>query len=191
MNNRIYDPNDPTNYWVLEANNRARTAEFHENRAREELSAERFNNRSNLDLISKLRRRVEVEVQRSNELTQMVNKLAQRVNELENDNLKLKSEKQFFVNLLVESTLSQRVWAETAVQIGVEAAGKTTEEIVGMQKENIDLVLANKSKYTIQYRGAVLELVRLVNLLKHGNDKDVTIEEINKLAEQAAAKMSA
>jgi hypothetical protein len=164
MNNGYYDPNDPTNYWALQANSRAKIAEFNENVAREELYAEKFNNRSNTDLIIQLRNKAAIEAQRANELAQIAN-------ELKKDNVKLESEKQFFENLLslpmkeiaekneqfkktyeaqqlllAKWILSQKAYAETAMQIGIEA-GKTTEEVKDMYNDNIILVLANATKH--------------------------------------------
>jgi hypothetical protein len=164
MNNGYFDPNDPTNYWVLQANSRANKAEFYENIAKEELAAEKFNNRANIDLIIKLRNKATFEAERANKLSQIVN-------ELKEDKIKLESEKQFFENLLslpmkeiaqkneqfkktyetqqyilAKWILSQKAYAETAMQIGIEA-GKTTEEIENIYRENIALVLANATKY--------------------------------------------
>lgn len=157
MTNEYFDPNNPTNYWTQQANSRAKTAELHENAAREDLNAQKFVNKSNVDLIIQLRNKVGV--------------ASQKAEELEKDNAKLESEKQFFEKLLslpmkeiaekneqfretyeaqqlvlAKWILSQKAYAETAIQIGIEA-GKTTEEVQDIYKDNVASVLANATKH--------------------------------------------
>lgn len=157
MSNNYFDPTNPFNYWAQEANSRASTAEAHENAARSDLEVQKFANQSNVDLIIQLRSKASSEFQRANMLQQ--------------NNAKLESEKEFFENLLSlpmkeiaerngqfkqtyeaeqlvlsKWILSQKAYAETAMQIGLEA-GKSTEEVQELYKDNIISVLANATKH--------------------------------------------
>lgn len=157
MSNDYFDPNNPTNYWAQEAASRARLAETNENYARQDLDAQKFVNRGNVDLIIQLRNKMGAASQESEDLRQ--------------ENVKLESEKQFFEKLLslpmkeiaekneqfretyeaqqlfiAKWILSQKAYAETAMQIGIEA-GKTTEEVKKIYKSNVASVLADATKY--------------------------------------------
>lgn len=157
MSNNYFDPSNPTNYWAQQAQGRANTAEAHENAARSELEAQKFANKSNVDLIIQLRNKASSE--------------AERANNLQKNNIQLESEKQFFENLLslpmkqiaerngqfketyeaeqlvlAKWILSQKAYAETAIQIGLEA-GKSTEDVQELYKDNIISVLANATKH--------------------------------------------
>lgn len=157
MSNDYFNPNNPNNYWAEEANNRAHRAQQQENAAREDLNAQRFVNQSNVDLIIQLRNKVGLE--------------SQKAEKLEKDNVKLEAEKQFFEKLLslpmkeiaeknekfretyeaqqlvlAKWILSQKAYAETAMQVGIEA-GKTSEEIQEIYKDNVAAVLANATKH--------------------------------------------
>ncbi len=155
--NDYFDPNNPVNYWAQQANNRAHTARLNEIEAQRELNSQKFVNKSNVDLILQLRNKTA--------------NATEVVEELKENNAKLESEKQFFENLLslpmkeiaeknekfketydaqqlvlAKWILSQKAYAETALQIGLES-GKSQEEVQDLYKENISSVLANATKH--------------------------------------------
>lgn len=157
MTNEYNDPNDPTNYWAQQANHNAHTARLSEIEAQRQLEAQKFVNQSNVDLILQLRNNTA--------------NTAASVEELRENNEKLESEKQFLENLLslpmeeiaeknekfketyeaqqlvlAKWILSQKAYAETAFQIGLDS-GKSPEEVQNIYKENIASVLANATKY--------------------------------------------
>lgn len=157
MSNNYFDPTNPVNYWAQQAQGRANRAEHHENVARSDLEAQKFSNQSNIDLIIQLRNKVSHE--------------AEKAHNLEKNNVKLESEKQFFENLLslpmkeiaeksehfketyeaqqlvlAKWILSQKAYAETALQIGVQS-GKSPEEVDALYKDNISSVLANATQH--------------------------------------------
>lgn len=155
-----FNPNTPNtlnNYWTQEANARAETARLNEIDAKRELNAQNFANQTNVDLILQLRNKASAGVEKAKQL--------------ETDNIKLASEKEFFENLLslpmkeiaekndqfketyeaqqlvlAKWILSQKAYAETALQIGIES-GKSTEEVQQIYKENVSSVLANATKH--------------------------------------------
>lgn len=159
MSNDYFNPNlNPNNnYWNQEALRQTQIAKDSEHAARSELESQKFNNQSNVDLIIQLRNKASAE-----------NDKAKR---LEQDNVKLESEKQFFENLLslpmkeiaekngqfketyeaeqlalAKWILSQKAYAETALQIGIES-GKSPDEVQKIYKENVSSVLANVTKH--------------------------------------------
>lgn len=157
MSNNYFDPTNPFNYWAQESSNRANRAETNETLARTELEVQKFSNQSNIDLIIQLRNKASSEFERANALKM--------------DNVKLESEKQFFENLLAlpmkeiaeksehfketyeaqqlvlaKWILSQKAYAETALQIGVQS-GKSPEEVDALYKDNISSVLANATQH--------------------------------------------
>ncbi len=157
MNNDVFDPGNPADYRVQEANNRARTAEAHENAARGGLETQKHANQANVDLIVLLRDKVAT--------------VSQRADALEKENARLQSERDFFEQLLslpmqdiaekdarfrtayheqqlllAKWVLSQKAYAETAMQIGLDA-GKTAEDVVAIYKDSIVSVLANATQH--------------------------------------------
>lgn len=151
------NPNNPNNYWTQQANARAETARLNEIDAKRELNSQNFANQTNVDLIFQLRNKASAG--------------AEKNQQLETENVKLASEKQFFENLLslpmkeiaekneqfketyeaqqlvlAKWILSQKAYAETAIQIGIEA-GKSTEEVQQIYKDNVSSVLANATKH--------------------------------------------
>lgn len=157
MSNDYFNTNNVNNYWAQQERDIAHSSRLNEVAARRELDAQKFANNSNVDLILQLRNKT--------------NAASQKSNQLEEDNAKLASEKQFFENLLslpmkqiaeksshfketyeaqqlalAKWILSQKAYAETALQIGIES-GKTTEEVQKIYNENIVSVLANVTKH--------------------------------------------
>lgn len=157
MSNDYFNTNNVNNYWAQQERDIAHSSRLNEVAARRELDAQKFANNSNVDLILQLRNKT--------------NAASQKSNQLEEDNAKLASEKQFFENLLslpmkqiaeksshfketyeaqqlalAKWILSQKAYAETALQIGIES-GKTTEEVQKIYNDNIVSVLANVTKH--------------------------------------------
>lgn len=157
MSDDYFNINNVNNYWAQQANARADMARSSEIDAKKNLEAQKFNNKSNIDLIIHLRNSAKSENDKAQQLVQ--------------NNVKLESEKQFFENLLSlpmkeiaeknekfketyeaqqlilsKWILSQKAYAETALQIGVEA-GKSTDEVKEIYTQNITSVLVNATKY--------------------------------------------
>lgn len=157
MSNDYFNPNNANNYWTQQANIQTQNARSDEAQARSDLNAEKFINKSRVDLIVQLRSNA----QAANE----------KADHLKEANVQIASEKQFFENLLslpmkeiaekndkfketyeaqqlflAKWILSQKAFAETAMQIGVEA-GKTTDEVQEIYTQNIASVLVNATKY--------------------------------------------
>ncbi len=157
MSNDYFDINNVNNYWAQQANDRANQARHDADAARRDLQVAQSANKANIDAIIHLRN--------SNADVQEV------LAELKSENAILKSEKEFFENLLSKPMkeiaeknqkfketyeeqqlvlskwiLSQKAYAETAVQIGLES-GKTKEEIDKIYKDNVKNVLANTTQH--------------------------------------------
>lgn len=157
MSNNYFGPQNVNNYWAEEASLRAERAQEQAKRYQEDLSNQRDSNVSNIDLIFQLRNKVGHQ--------------AESAKNLQENNARLQSEKQFFEHLLslpmkeiaeknenfkatyeaqqlvlAKWILSQKAYQETAVQMGINA-GKTTQEIEDMYKNNVVSVLANTTKH--------------------------------------------
>lgn len=157
MSNNYFDPTNVNNYWSQEANLRADRLQKKAEDANQNLNQQRASNQANVDLILQLRQKVGTD--------------AEKLQNLQTDNAKLASEKQFFENLLslpmreiadksekfketydaqqlvlAKWILSQKAYAETAIQIGLES-GKTTDEVTEIYKDNMISVLANTTKH--------------------------------------------
>lgn len=155
--NDYFDINNINNYWAQQANQRADKARMDAQDAINKQHQAESHNKSNVDLIIHLRQQGE-----------LANK---KINGLKEENAVLKSEKEFFENLLSKPMkeiaeksqsfketydeqqlvlskwiLSQKAYAETAIQIGLEA-GKTKEQINEIYKDNIVNVLANTTEH--------------------------------------------
>jgi hypothetical protein len=155
--NDYFGMNNANNYWVQQANQREDTARSEAQDAINKRFQAEANNQNNVDLIISLRQR------NSN--------LEKNVGALKAENAVIKSEKEFFENLLSRPMkeiaeknknfketydeqqlvlskwiLSQKAYAETAVQIGLES-GKTKEEIDKIYKDNVKNVLANTTQH--------------------------------------------
>jgi hypothetical protein len=155
--NDYFEINNVNNYWAQQANQRADKARMDAQDAINKQHQAESNNKSNVDLIIHLRQQGE-----------MANKT---INNLKEEKAVLKSEKEFFENLLSKPMkeiaeksqsfketydeqqlvlskwiLSQKAYAETAIQIGIEA-GKTKEDVDKIYKDNVKNVLANTTQH--------------------------------------------
>jgi hypothetical protein len=155
--NEIVDPNDPSNYYVQEANQRARTAQAHERDARADLEVQRHANSANIDLIVQLRDRVARECQRAealererarlqSEVDELASLLALPLQEIAGRHARFRTTFEGEQLILAKWILSQKAYAETALHIGVRA-GMTSEAVQAMYKDSIVSVLANATRY--------------------------------------------
>ena len=157
-NDDYFNPiNNINNYWTQEAIASADTARLNEISAQRELDSQKFANNSNVELIIQLRNNAHAQ--------------HEKIQQLETENMKLASAVHFFEHLfslpmkeiaeknnlfkeayeaeqliLAKWILSQKAYAETAIQIGLES-GKNIEEVKEIYRDNVSSVLANATKH--------------------------------------------
>lgn len=154
MSNSYFDPN---NYYADEANSRANTARLNEDRARQDLQSQHFQNQSNTDLIAMLRtnnQTLHSQVQRLESDCQQLkvqrdfldNLLSQPLAEIANHNESFKTSYEAQQLVLAKWILSQKAYAETALCIGIQA-GKSEADVLAVYKDSLSSVLANTTKH--------------------------------------------
>lgn len=157
-NDDYFNPiNNINNYWTQEAIASADTARLNEISAQRELDSQKFTNNSNIELISQLRNKAHAQNEKIQQLETENKKLASAVHffeqlfslpmkEIAEKNNLFKEAYEAEQLLLAKWILSQKAYAETAFQIGLES-GKSIDDVNEMYNDNVSSVLANATNY--------------------------------------------